>query len=170
MKNVRTNQAFTLIELLIVIAIIGILSSVVLMSLNTAREKSRDTARYQQANEFLKALELYHTDTGQYPVTVSVDTPVPFSTVQPTISTYMSSVPADPTYPANQGYHYCSTADGSSMAILINTENDVGVPPTNYCAISRGPQEYTIAVCDYAVLESGEDMTTIATCVERISD
>jgi prepilin-type N-terminal cleavage/methylation domain-containing protein len=61
------KKGFTLIELLVVIAIIGLLASIVLVSLNTARVKARDVKRIADLKNIQIALELYYSDHGYYP-------------------------------------------------------------------------------------------------------
>jgi len=61
------NKGFTLIELLVVISIIALLSSIVLASLNTAREKAKMAALVSEVKQFQLALELYKNQTGSYP-------------------------------------------------------------------------------------------------------
>lgn len=65
----KAFRGFTLIELLVVIAIIGILASIVLVSLTGARLKSRDGQRLAELKEMQKALELYYSTNGRYPIT-----------------------------------------------------------------------------------------------------
>lgn len=61
------KKGFTLIELLIVIAIIGILSSIVLANLSQARAKGRDAQRKVELRSLQNALELYYADHNIYP-------------------------------------------------------------------------------------------------------
>ncbi len=63
----NTKKGFTIIELLVVISIIGTMSSIVLSVLNNAQAKARDSKRVQMLTEIQKALELYYDDHGQYP-------------------------------------------------------------------------------------------------------
>jgi type II secretory pathway pseudopilin PulG len=55
-----------LIELLVVISIIGLLSSVILQSLNSARAKARDAQRKSFARQFMIANEMKYDNTGSY--------------------------------------------------------------------------------------------------------
>ena len=61
----KKNKGFTLIELLVVIEIIGILASVVLASLNTARGKGADAAIKSNLNNARAQAELYYDGSTQ---------------------------------------------------------------------------------------------------------
>jgi len=62
-----SKQGFTLIQLLVVTAIIGLLASIVLVSVNTARRKARDTRRLADMRTVVTALELYYDTYQAYP-------------------------------------------------------------------------------------------------------
>lgn len=66
MRN-SSRSGFTIIELLVVVAIIGTIGAIVLVSLSESREHSRNTARISQIKEYQKAFDLYYSDKGHYP-------------------------------------------------------------------------------------------------------
>ncbi len=63
----QSSLGFTLIELLVVIAIIGLLASVVLVSLNNTRAKARDAKVMGDFHQLQTALALYFDKYGKYP-------------------------------------------------------------------------------------------------------
>jgi len=68
MSLTSKTKGFTIIELLVVVAIIGILATVVLASLGSAREKAREARKLTDLNQIRNAFELYYLDNGSYPL------------------------------------------------------------------------------------------------------
>ena len=100
-KKKGCQCGFTLIELLVVIAIIGILATIVLVSLNTARAKARDTQRVADVRQIQLALEMYFDDNGKYPTAATYKTDL--------APKYLPVFPIDPD--GTSDYQYWASAD-----------------------------------------------------------
>ena len=66
-KDNKNFSSFTLVEMLVVVAVVGILASALLVSLGGSRAKARDARRISDLREVQNALELYYDREEEYP-------------------------------------------------------------------------------------------------------
>ncbi|HLP86367.1 MAG TPA: prepilin-type N-terminal cleavage/methylation domain-containing protein [Candidatus Paceibacterota bacterium] len=102
----KNNKGFTLMELLVVVAIIGILSSIVLASLNAARSKSRDAIRRSNLRQLANASEMRFSTVGVYPTTTGWITVGDAVLTGELVPTYISKIENDPGGSGSIDYQY----------------------------------------------------------------
>lgn len=144
-KKIRKgfSAGFTLIELLIVIAIIGILSTLLMTNFIGIRQRARDAQRKSDIQQIQSALELYRADNGSYPQTASnmlnsapCPTPSAFTNAGGT-ATYMQQIPCDPlgtSYYHAGDYYYSST--GTTYVLAACLENTADSEGNTSCNIN----------------------------------
>lgn len=136
---------FTLIELLVVISIIGLLSAVVLASLNSARQKANDSRRALDMKQLATAINMYYSDNGSYPTPGGGYSTCAYGVgdtgwvgpafINSLVPKYISSLPQDPNHakadctgPNFRNYYFYSNigtgsawgCDNASTAVLLN--------------------------------------------------
>jgi prepilin-type N-terminal cleavage/methylation domain-containing protein len=123
----KPNKGFSLIEMLIVIAIIGMLSSVVLATLGLARTKARDAQRKVEIGQIGKFLSgscfLPDAGPGEYdlmPLAEELKAKYPHDAER------LPRIPRDPRLGTDtkSWYTYVVTDGGARCALYANLENE----------------------------------------------
>jgi prepilin-type N-terminal cleavage/methylation domain-containing protein len=140
------HKGFTLVELIVVIAIIGILSAVVIGSLNDARSKGRDSKRIADLSNIQLALALYLNKYSTYPTGGWADLKTELEDER-----FISELPQDPINSGDNIYTYIS--DGPNYCLAANLERPTTLVTLNQSCVT-GISGNTITSTDYNLIIS----------------
>ena len=128
--NTIRQTGFTLMELLTVIAIIGILSAVTISTYSGARERARDTQRITELGQLALALERYFDACNQYPGALD-----PSESAGCPSGVTFGTFAGNPVPKNIDGSDYLYDSDGTAFVLSVQLEQDnavfvdnVGVP------------------------------------------
>lgn len=120
------RKGFTLIEILIVVAIIAILASVVLVGLGPTQQAGRDARRISDLQEDQNGLELYFNKCGYYPGTATGGTCANTATTgyasmsAAVVGANVGITQALPLDPTNSGTHvYVFATNGAAATTYV---------------------------------------------------
>ncbi|MBV8580776.1 MAG: prepilin-type N-terminal cleavage/methylation domain-containing protein [Candidatus Eremiobacteraeota bacterium] len=120
----RSEQGFTLIELMIVVAIIAILAAILIPNFVNARSQAQTAACESNLRAIATALELYYADNQVYPTASSVSVAPALLTANGV--TYLNNTPRDP------------AAQGGSGAYILTTNLASNGSPASYTIVCPG--------------------------------
>lgn len=149
-KRTQISRAFTLIELLVVVSIMGILLALSIFGMQGARQASRDGRRKADLEQIRSGLEMYRSDCGVYPLTLSgtsltgsgssgscsVDNVYIAKIPTDPLSTQTSSIPYAYSSPNGITYILCSSLEQTPSYIDNGGCGSCGSKTCNYKAVN----------------------------------
>ena len=115
--NTSNKSGFTLVEIMIVVAIIGLIAAIAIPNLMTAMDSAKQKKSMADMKSLYQAIERYQIDVNYYPISTSMTS----------IASLGSNMGLEPTYitkaPIRDGwggpYFYGSDASGSGTDYTI---------------------------------------------------
>ncbi|MEI7807460.1 MAG: type II secretion system major pseudopilin GspG [Verrucomicrobiota bacterium] len=130
-QTTKLRRAFTLVEMLLVVTIIGILAALVIPKIVGRSEQARATAAHADISSIKTALDAFEVDNGFYPKSIQDLVTAP-SNAKNWHGPYLEKVPQDP-WGNNYVYYFPGKHNPSSFDLLSigqdakeGTEDDVG--------------------------------------------
>jgi prepilin-type N-terminal cleavage/methylation domain-containing protein len=111
----RINKGFTLVELLVTIAIIATLSAILLPNFMGARQKAEDSKKIQDMVAIKNALRLYYNDHQSY---YGAADNAQYTDLDTGLATYMT--------PVGIGFTYCRTNSGDGFLLYTHLSSSQG--------------------------------------------
>lgn len=148
----KKESAFTLVELLVVMAIIGILATLIVGGFRSSQRRSRDAARKSDLGQIARALEMFYSDYQVYPPSNNSGQIIacPYNKNDPAQSgacifgsgnlsdgptTYMREIPEDP-HGGTYFYRYLSSENGFQIFAHLENPEDPGCINTDCSGIA----------------------------------
>ena len=147
-KSPGFSRGFTIVEIIIVIALIGVLSAFFINTSTNSLKKGRDGKRKSDLEQIRSGIETYRADCDTYPLSLTFGGALTGndSTIRcPSTTLYMSLTPQDPQNAQGLSYLYwsngvtyqiCATLETGSGSVTCGGASNCGTGVCNYQVIS----------------------------------